>query len=226
MKKITINIVLALLWPSVYKKLTEKVVLIKACLFACLLLLILNSPSTAQEGDKIASKNALRALKVGEKVPEDFWNITHEIYQNGKVTKQSLLNFRDKLLILDYWATWCSSCIIKFPEMQELQARFPDELEVLLVNPSSYKDEQAKIEALLNAKLPPFKTYTLPTVICDTMLIKLFEPAQLPQHIWIIDGYVRAITSSEFTDANSVAAVIANSRRVEAKRLKRTTKTN
>lgn len=217
---------LALLWPLVNKKLVTKEVLKKACVLGCLLLFILNTPSTAQEGNRIASKNALRALKVGEKVPENFWNVTHEIYQNGQVTKQSLLASRDKLLILDYWATWCSSCIIKFPEMQELQARFPDELHVLLVNPSSYKDEQTKIEALLNAKLPPFKTYTLPTIVRDTTLIKLFEPAQLPQHIWIIDGYVRAITSSEFTDANSVAAVIANSRRVEAKRLKRTTKTN
>lgn len=217
---------MALLWPSVNKKLVTKVVLKKAFVLGCLLLLILNNPSAAQEENRIASKNALRVLKVGEKVPEDFWNITHEIYQNGKVTKQSLLASRDKLLVLDYWATWCSSCIIKFPEMQELQAQFPNELHVLLVNPSSYKDGQAKIEALLNAKLPPFKTYTLPTVIRDTTLIKLFEPAQLPQHIWIVDGYVRAITSSEFTDSNSVAAVIANSRRVEAKRIKRKTKTN
>lgn len=217
---------MALLWPLANIKMTTKSVLQKSCLFVCLLLLVLNTPSTAQNENTISSKSSLRALKVGEKVPADFWNISHDIYLNGKITKQNLSEYRDKLLILDYWATWCSSCIIKFPEMQELQAKFPDELQVLLVNPSSYKDEQVKIEALFNAKLPPFKTYTLPSVIRDTTLIKLFEPAQLPQHIWIIDGYVRAITSSEFTDANSIATVIANSRRVEAKRIKRNIKTN
>lgn len=147
-------------------------------------------------------------LKVGDKLPDSFWQQEHLIYQSGVYKKQNLSSYQSSLIILDYWATWCSSCIIKFPELEELQLKYPDKLKILLVNPASYKDKSEEIDALFNAKRPPFKNYTLPSIVSDTTLIKIFTPVQLPQNIWIIGGYVRAITSAEFVTETNIQDAI------------------
>ncbi|RYF26671.1 MAG: hypothetical protein EOO42_00865 [Flavobacteriales bacterium] len=193
----------------------------KTTILFVMALLCLNICSKAQ---------AIQALKVGDKLPETFWKQEHTVFQDGKYIKQSLQTYKDGLLILDYWATWCASCIVKFPELEALQAINPSKLKILLINPKSYKDTPEKIEALFNAQLPPYRSYSLPTVVADTSLIKFFAPVVLPQNIWIIDGQVRAITSAEFTNAAAIAVIIANSERLKAiranQKAKKNTKTN
>ncbi|RZK60212.1 MAG: hypothetical protein EOO91_02190 [Pedobacter sp.] len=174
--------------------------------------------------DFCAKAQEIKPLKVGSKLPNNFWQQEHMIFQNGRYVKQSLLPYKDGLLILDYWATWCASCIVKFPELEALQAAGLEGLKILLVNPSSYKDSPAKIEDLFAAKTLPYRNYTLPTVVSDTSLIKLFAPNVLPQNIWIIDGEVRAITSAEFTNAAAIKTVIDNSKRLAAIRAARKAK--
>lgn len=48
---------------------------------------------------------------------------------NGK--KYSLEQFKGKVILINFWATWCAPCIVEFPQMLEL-ARIKEKETVLL----------------------------------------------------------------------------------------------
>ena len=58
-------------------------------------------------------------------------------------------NFGGKLLLLNFWATWCSPCVDEVPSLDALQRRFADKGLVVLgvsvdENPGLYRDFLAK----------------------------------------------------------------------------------
>ena len=63
---------------------------------------------------------------------------------NGPQTIR-LSQFRGKIVLLNFWATWCAPCIDELPSLQELQKQRPD-IQVLAV---SIDDDPAAYEAFL-----------------------------------------------------------------------------
>lgn len=45
----------------------------------------------------------------------------------------SIRDYRGKVLLIDFWETWCGPCLQVFPAMQDLREEFPDRFEVLAV---------------------------------------------------------------------------------------------
>ena len=65
--------------------------------------------------DEGFNKHEIKPLKIGDKVPDiEFKNII-----NYKSKTARLSDFKGKLVILDFWGTWCTSCIAAFPKMEE-----------------------------------------------------------------------------------------------------------
>ncbi|MDD5219958.1 MAG: TlpA disulfide reductase family protein [Candidatus Bipolaricaulis sp.] len=48
-------------------------------------------------------------------------------------TVVSLAELRGRVVLIDFWASWCAPCVTTFPEVQALAARHADEGLVLLV---------------------------------------------------------------------------------------------
>ena len=46
----------------------------------------------------------------------------------------SLTQFQGKVVILDFWATWCGPCRMSMPLLEELQQEFPSDLKLLAIN--------------------------------------------------------------------------------------------
>ena len=54
---------------------------------------------------------------------------------------------KDKLILIDFWATWCGPCIASFPHLEELQEKYKDDLQILAIS-----DEKVDVVANFLAK--------------------------------------------------------------------------
>ncbi|WP_242917358.1 TlpA family protein disulfide reductase [Pontibacter liquoris] len=111
-------------------------------------------------------------------------------------------DFKGKLLLLDFWATWCGACKAALPRLEALQQEFGDSLQVLLVT----RDEAAKVQAFFTKwKSPDGDPYRLPSAVGSTALDALFPYRLVPHYVWIgPDGTLQAITTSEQVTAANI----------------------
>ena len=57
--------------------------------------------------------------------------------------KVSLDNYKGKVVLLDFWATWCKPCVTSMPELQKLHAKYADK--GLIVLGVSIDEKGAKV---------------------------------------------------------------------------------
>ncbi|MDQ8005262.1 MAG: thioredoxin domain-containing protein [Pedobacter sp.] len=176
---------------------------------------ITNSVNTVTNSPEITSGTKDAApLRVGDKLPEAFWKQEHTIYADGKTSKQTLEAYKDKLLILDFWATWCSPCISAFPKLQTYQQQFKNKLAIVLVNSVNTADKDERINKVL-AKFSN-STEALACIKSDTVLLKSFPHAMVPLYVWIIDSSVRAITAKEWLSEINITEVLQASNKLNS----------
>jgi thiol-disulfide isomerase/thioredoxin len=70
----------------------------------------------------------------------------NEISPNISITHQfnedfSLENIKGKVLVLDFWATWCAPCLASVPHLNTLQSHFSKRDDVIFL---SITDENEK----------------------------------------------------------------------------------
>lgn len=135
-------------------------------------------------------------LNIGQKVPSVF---LHKIlnYKDSSATLSSF--YQGKLLIIDFWATWCPPCIASLPALDSIQKKFPDKLRIITV---TYESEK-KVRSLFQ-KNKTVASSSLPFVVNDKWLNSLFRHMVVPHEVWIdSNGYVRAITNNyDITEEN------------------------
>src|SRR5438874_63991 len=78
-----------------------------------------------------------RGLPIGATVP----NMTITDITGYDSPSLQFHTLSDKLVILDFWATWCSACISHFPDLYALQRQHPKDLQIILVNSKKVRDQ-------------------------------------------------------------------------------------
>jgi thiol-disulfide isomerase/thioredoxin len=48
--------------------------------------------------------------------------------------RMRLGNLRDKVVVLDFWATWCGPCAVQAPILDRIARKYPDDVVVLGIN--------------------------------------------------------------------------------------------
>lgn len=91
--------------------------------------IILSCGKRETPGDKTEEiKKTREGISEGEIAP-DF------TLKDLKGVEVTLKKFREKVVLLNFWATWCSPCRIEIPSMVELYKRYKDKgLEIIGVN--------------------------------------------------------------------------------------------
>ena len=149
----------------------------------------------------------VRPLTIGDIVP----NIVFSNVFNNPVSKIQLSDFNDTHVILDFWATWCGSCVVKLPAIDSLQQAWPDKLKFILINNlTGTGDTKEKITAFFNRwnkKHPPFRSTH---VVEDTITAKYFPHIFLPHYVWIAPGgRIVAITDGEALTPSNIHQFIS-----------------
>ena len=119
--------------------------------------------------------------------------------------EKTISNAENKILLLNFWATWCAPCIKEIPELLELKEKFKNNIEVYffsvdfnvkktvpkflkknkLENLPIFNDEQLKVSSKFGVKVMPT------TVIIN----KNFEEiAQVKGYVdWLSPEYIKFI---------------------------------
>ena len=68
---------------------------------------------------------------------------------------------KGKVVFLNFFATYCVPCHTEFPEIEKLQKKYPDKLQVIEVSMNDRTDAAEKAEMLkyLQEQKPPFTVY-------------------------------------------------------------------
>lgn len=150
-----------------------------------------------------------QGLAIGQAVPD----VALHSMVNYPAPSAKLSDFKGKLLILDFWATWCGTCLGAMPKLDALQQELGDQLQIILVNTQNTRDTEEKVlEYFDKRKNPDGQKFRLPSAINDSTLLKLFPHQLIPHYVWIgTDGKVKAITSSEQVTAENIRQVLADS---------------
>ncbi|MBD1421986.1 TlpA family protein disulfide reductase [Sphingobacterium chuzhouense] len=147
----------------------------------------------------------IKPLKIGDTIPEELWKLPLQVvnHPDGKDTI-TLNDYRDKkLIILDFWSSWCSSCINSFPSLDSIQNQYANDLQILLLNPASSKDDRTRILYIMEKRGDSDqKRFGVPSIYKDEVIVDYFRPKVYPRLIWINStGVVLAITGKR--DLNS-----------------------
>ncbi len=143
-------------------------------------------------------------VEIGNSVPDYmFRNIL-----NYKTRTARISDFRGKLLLLDFWATWCTPCIAGMPGMHELQEKFKDRIQIILVN-----DNESPVlvdRFVANRKKTASSRITLPVAYSDSLLSKsMFPHPGIPAIFWIdSEGILRYKTSKVEVNERNIGAFL------------------
>ncbi|WP_028296193.1 TlpA family protein disulfide reductase [Olivibacter sitiensis] len=165
--------------------------------------------SGAGQGQKAVDLTSL-GIQIGEEVPDiTITNLHNYKDKDGRpATTAKLSDFRGKLLILDFWATWCSPCVAMIPRMDSLQKAFGDKVQFLSV---TYQKDEEVLPFLEKFEQQKGKHHDLPVATADSALRRLFPHRTLPHYVWIDgDGKVAAISSHEEVKGENIAKLFYN----------------
>jgi thiol-disulfide isomerase/thioredoxin len=124
------------------------------------------------------------AAREGETAPEFH-------FKTDQGREVSATNFGGKILVLNFWATWCAPCVREIPSLDEFQKQFKDK-GVVVVAVSVDKNED-KYKTFLKRFGVGFDTYRDPS----TDVSAEYGTFQYPESYIIKDGKVARKLISE-----------------------------
>ncbi|MCS4167648.1 TlpA disulfide reductase family protein [Sphingobacterium sp. BIGb0116] len=218
-----------LLFVADYKRAYRMVL---SCLFLCLVSMFSLSAQTPRKDSGADVLSSLVALKPGDKIPDAVWDQPLELnYFNGKKKTIKFADLKGKLILLDFWSTGCPSCIEGIPDMELIQQRFKNKVQVVMVNSKRNKDTPERIKKRFKKYKEDFNyTPVLPTILNDTLFTSLFPHNTLPtigiinpEGEFVLNSYASSITEDIIQDFLKTGV---SSRFIEKSEIKNTARIN
>lgn len=120
--------------------------LLSGCFSLILALFLAAAPAAAREGHQMLAPFSVQPAKGGEKAPEF-------VLPDMDGRKRSLAEFRGRVLVVHFWASWCVPCRQEFPALSSIAAELgPRGLSVVGVA----ADSRERVEAFLRGSPAAF----------------------------------------------------------------------
>lgn len=128
-------------------------------------------------------------VEKGKSAPE------FSLYDSVKRKKFSVAENREnKLLLINFWATYCKPCKQEFPGFIKLYEKYSDKLQILAVSIEKDNKKISEFAKELKLNFPVFMDYTK---VCINQYIKPGSTAALPTNILVgKDGTILEITTT------------------------------
>ncbi|WP_282638699.1 TlpA family protein disulfide reductase [Sphingobacterium thalpophilum] len=144
-----------------------------------------------------------KALKVGDVfVPPA---AVQQMRGDGK--EINLKKLEDKVVILDFFDTFCGTCIQAMPGLQKLQNKLKNKLQIITVG----WQDKATLEKFFdrNEFLKENKV-NLPVIYADVYLKQRFPHQSVPHVVFLFKGKVQAVTGSKLINEENVLELFRN----------------
>jgi uncharacterized protein (TIGR03435 family) len=139
----------------------------------------------------------LAQIKNGETVP----NLKFNIVLNSPAKTAELGKLKGKVVLFEFWATWCGSCLVAMPHLKALQKQYPTQLQVIAINDETVtRTKQYLVAKPSNLWFAVDTGHTIANVF----------PHQLIPHSVLIasDGTLAAITNPEAITARVIDSLL------------------
>jgi thiol-disulfide isomerase/thioredoxin len=142
--------------------------------------------STQSEGETLAYEYALKTFQARTVEGQEF--------RSGF--------YKDKIVIVNFWASWCAPCLAEFPMLTELRTLFSkSELEIVSIN----TDEDEQFENI--EKLSRQFNFNFDVVVdTDGFFVKKFRVESIPLSLIYYDGKLMEASygAMDFASAENV----------------------
>ncbi|HQX97429.1 MAG TPA: DUF547 domain-containing protein [Chitinophagaceae bacterium] len=110
---------------------------------------------------------------------------------NYSASSSTFQQLNDKLLVVDFFGTWCIPCIRALPKLSALQEKYKGQINIVLVS----DEPEEKLIAFIGKQ----KGFALPVIVDEqAMFTKLFQPPAYPYTAIVgKNGKVLAISAQE-----------------------------
>ncbi|WP_295769297.1 redoxin family protein [uncultured Mucilaginibacter sp.] len=124
---------------------------------------------------------------------------------NYKNSTAKISDFKGKLLIFDFWGTFCAPCVAMFPKADSLEKIFEGKLKFLPIT----TEPKNKVVAFLN-KMEKIRHVRPISVVEDTVFTKMFQVSTLPHYVWVNElGKVIGTTGPEEINEININALLS-----------------
>lgn len=142
-------------------------------------------------------------IKIGQPIP----NLPLMPIVNHPSTTVDLDDYKNKVIILDFWDTFCATCIELMPHVKQVQQEVGDKAQIFTV---TWQSKEVINNFFKNNRYLKEKNTQLPSIVSDTLLKKYFPHTGVPHTVFIYKGIVRAITYADYIKPKFINELIEN----------------
>ncbi|MGJ1203847.1 TlpA family protein disulfide reductase [Sphingobacterium lactis] len=183
-------------------KIGHRLVYVRQVLFALPFCFIMFCYAQAQSPERsgTVSGSKIKPLKIGDQIPEELWNTPLQVvnHPEGKETI-TLSEYKDKLIILDFWATWCTTCLIKLPLLHNSVSKYQNEIQLVPITYEKGVNIENYFTITRNGRLKELWKHFM-TVVNEKKLTEFFPHQSLPFVVVIKNGKVLGFPASSIVD--------------------------
>lgn len=139
-----------------------------------------------------------RNLNIGEQLPNFGFKIINSRKEIGEIA-----DFKNQLLLIDFWSIGCAGCIEALPRMDSLQRQFGNKIKILPVT-----DEKKTNVTNFWKHNKYTKNLGLSSVVEDELFSLYFKHKTIPHEVWVYKGKIVAITGPDYVDTNNIRKIL------------------